>query len=159
MSIWRFRPITNACFDLWAKARGVPLWNLLLSLSPEQIVQTLNLRYVDDVLSKDDALEILTAEYHSRELREGILAQGYPGYDTSIGWFQYSDDTIKENIIKSMDQGFDAVKLKVGSADPDRDIRRAHLVRDTVGDDVRVMVGCQPAVDTATSYSYLPEAR
>ena len=25
--------LTNACFDLWAKVRGVPLWKLLLDLS------------------------------------------------------------------------------------------------------------------------------
>src|SRR4030081_1102340 len=29
--------ITNACFDLWAKSRGVPLWSLLLELNPEEI--------------------------------------------------------------------------------------------------------------------------
>ena len=31
--------ITNACFDLWAKSRGVPLWRLLLDLEPEQLVR------------------------------------------------------------------------------------------------------------------------
>ena len=30
--------LTNACFDLWAKSRGVPLWKLLLDLTPEEIV-------------------------------------------------------------------------------------------------------------------------
>jgi L-fuconate dehydratase len=30
--------VTNACYDLWAKKRGVPLWKLLTDLSPEQIV-------------------------------------------------------------------------------------------------------------------------
>ena len=30
--------VTNACWDLWAKSRGVPLWRLLLDLSPEQVV-------------------------------------------------------------------------------------------------------------------------
>jgi L-fuconate dehydratase len=33
--------ITNACFDLWAKSRGVPLWKLLLDLRPAEV---LNLR-------------------------------------------------------------------------------------------------------------------
>ena len=79
-------------------------------------------------------------EQPKRSLREAILESGYPGYDTSIGWFHYSDDTIKQNIIRSMDRGFDAVKLKVGSADPARDLRRAYLVRETVGDQARVML-------------------
>src|SRR5215831_8227068 len=29
--------VTNACYDLWAKKRNVPLWKLLIDLSPEQI--------------------------------------------------------------------------------------------------------------------------
>lgn len=132
--------IVNACFDLWAKARGLPLWRLLLDLTPEQLLATLHLRYIDDALSADDALAILRNEHRLRGQRMVILEQGYPGYDTSIGWIQYTDDTIKENLVKSMDQGFDSVKLKVGSDDPARDIRRAFLVRDTVGDDARVML-------------------
>src|SRR6202521_440190 len=51
--------LTNACFDLWAKSRGVPLWKLLLDLTPEEVVATLDLSYVDDTLSKDKALSIL----------------------------------------------------------------------------------------------------
>ena len=31
--------VTNACFDLWAKRRGVPLWKLLTDLSPEAIAR------------------------------------------------------------------------------------------------------------------------
>ena len=132
--------IVNACFDLWAKARGLPLWKLLLDLEPEQLLSTLHLRYLEDVLSAEEALAILRDEQPKRSLREAILESGYPGYDTSIGWFHYSDDTIKQNIIRSMDRGFDAVKLKVGSADPARDLRRAYLVRETVGDQARVML-------------------
>jgi L-fuconate dehydratase len=132
--------VTNACFDLWAKARGVPLWWLLLDLSPEQIVNTLHLRYVDDVLSREQALAILREHHPTRPDRAAIIDTGYPGYDTSIGWFQYSDDTIKANIARSLDAGFGAVKLKVGSVEPARDLRRAALVREAVGDDVRVML-------------------
>ena len=134
--------IVNACWDLWAKARGLPLWKLLLDLSPEELLATLHLRYLDDALTRDEALDILRRHMSTRPLRMGIIDSGYPGYDTSIGWFQYSDDTIKRNIIASMQRGFDAVKLKVGSEDAARDIRRAYLVRETVGDDARVMLDC-----------------
>src|SRR6202789_244246 len=44
--------ITNACFDLWAKCRDVPLWKLLLSLSPTEIVHLLDLSYLEDVLGQ-----------------------------------------------------------------------------------------------------------
>lgn len=132
--------IVNACFDLWAKARDVPLWKLLIDLSPEAILNTLHLRYVEDVLTRDDVLTMLTQAKSTQQDRMPILETGYPGYDTSIGWFQYTDDTIKDNILKSIDLGFSAFKLKVGSIDAERDIRRAMLVRETVGDDVRVML-------------------
>ncbi len=134
--------ITNACFDLWAKSRSVPLWKLLLDLSPQQLVNTLDLSYLEDVLSKSEALSILNAAQATRVQREGILKQGYPGYDTSIGWFNYSDEKVKDNIKKAVDAGFTAMKLKVGSKDPNRDIRRAHLVRNTAGDNATVMLDC-----------------
>ena len=132
--------IVNACWDLWAKARGLPLWRLLLDLTPEQLLNTLCLDYLEDVLSRDEALALLQEEMPRRGPRSGILADGYPGYDTSIGWFQYSDARIKENIKRSVAQGFDALKLKVGSDDPERDIRRAFLVREAAGADARVML-------------------
>jgi L-fuconate dehydratase len=40
--------VTNACWDLWAKRREVPLWRLLLDLSPEALVETLDLSYLED---------------------------------------------------------------------------------------------------------------
>ena len=54
--------LTNACFDLWAKSRGIPLWKLLLNLTPEEVVATLDLSYVEDALSEDDALAILAGK-------------------------------------------------------------------------------------------------
>src|SRR5271156_3850407 len=72
--------LTNACFDLWAKSRGVPLWKLLLDLTPEEVVATLDLSYVEDALSEQQALEILRANFATRNVREPILRSGYPGY-------------------------------------------------------------------------------
>lgn len=132
--------LTNACFDLWAKSRGVPLWRLLLDLSPEQLVATLDLSYLDDVLTHADALKLLHAELPMREQRAGVLTRGYPGYDTSVGWFHYSDEEIYNHAQRALDAGFGAVKLKVGSPDLERDTRRARLLRAAVGPDVRVML-------------------
>ncbi len=134
--------LVNACFDLWAKARGVPLWKLLLDLSAEQVVALLDLSYLEDVLSKTDALNLIKAETGTRAKRESILDKSYPGYDTSIGWFDYSDEKVKENISKAVGAGFSAMKLKVGSKDPERDLRRAHLVREAAGDDATIMLDC-----------------
>lgn len=132
--------VTNACYDLWAKKRGVPLWKLLIDLSPEEIVNTLDLSYLEDELTADQAITLIRAQSDGSDLRKGILSKGYPGYDTSVGWFNYSDEYVRQNCKKAVANGFTALKLKVGSSDPDRDIRRAHIVRETAGDDVRVML-------------------
>jgi len=131
--------ITNACFDLWAKNRSVPLWKLLLDLSPEQVVALLDLSYVEDVVSRSDALAILRAHACNRAAREPILHSGYPGYDTSVGWMAYDNNKIREMLNKAISEGFRAFKLKVGSMDEQRDLQRAAMLRERVGDDGIVM--------------------
>ncbi len=131
--------IVNACYDLWAKSQGVPLWKLLIDLPPEALLNTLDFSYYEDVLTKNEAIAMLKKEENGREDRENILKTGYPGYDTSIGWFNYSDEKVVDNIKKAMDNGFTAMKLKVGAKDAERDIRRARLVRKIAGDDATIM--------------------
>ena len=132
--------VTNACWDLWAKTRGVPLWKLLLDLTPEQIVATLDFSYLEDELLPGQALALLRQQQSTRSHREAILKTGYPGYDTSVGWFNYDDEQVRINCRRAIDAGFTAMKLKVGSRDPERDVRRAHIVREVAGDQARVMV-------------------
>lgn len=132
--------VTNACFDLWAKKRGVPLWKLLIDLEPQQLIDTLDLSYLEDVLTAEQALAMLAGQRQDHEARLAIIDQGYRCYDTSVGWFGYSDEQVRENCRRAIDQGFVALKLKVGSADTERDIRRANLVREVVGDDIDVML-------------------
>jgi L-fuconate dehydratase len=132
--------VTNACYDLWAKKRNVPLWKLLIDLSPEQIVNTLDLSYLEDELTRTEAIQLLQNVQAGKTERSGILEKGYPGYDTSIGWFNYDDEKVRANCKKAIDAGFTAMKLKVGSADPQRDIRRSNIVREVAGSDVKVML-------------------
>ncbi len=132
--------ITNACYDLWAKTHGVPLWKLLNDLTPEQIVDTLDLSYLEDELTREDAILLLKENRAGREERSGIIEKGYPGYDTSIGWFNYSDEQVKDNVRRAVETGFKDMKLKVGSPETERDVRRAYLVREAAGDDARVML-------------------
>jgi L-fuconate dehydratase len=125
--------MTNACFDLWAKSRGVPLWRLLLDLSPEQLVRVLDLSYLDELLDEDGVLALLRENMSGRKQREAILQQGYPGYDTSVGWMAYSDEKVRELTTRALEKGFTAFKLKVGSADQARDLRRAAMLRNAAG--------------------------
>lgn len=126
--------ITNACFDFWAKSRGKPLWRLLLDLSPDEVVRLLDLSYLDEVLSERNALELLQGQFATRDTRTSILKRGYPGYDTSVGWIGYDDQKVRDLTRRAMDSGFNAFKLKVGSDDGDRDLRRAAMLRECIGD-------------------------
>ena len=132
--------LTNACFDLWAKARVVPLWRLLLDLSPRELVPLLDLSYLEDVLTREEAAAMFHRHLSGRSEREQILRRGYPGYDTSVGWFQYEDSQVKSLAQEAMSRGFRAFKLKVGSRDEQRDLRRASMLRDLAGPDALMML-------------------
>ena len=132
--------LTNACFDLWAKSRGVPLWRLLLDLDARKVVDLLDLSYLEEMLTQDEAEEILRKHMGSRRERNGILECGYSGYDTSVGWFQYEDNQVKDLARQAMEKGFHAFKLKVGSRDGERDIRRAFMLRELAGANALIML-------------------
>lgn len=131
--------ITNACFDLWAKARGVPLWKRLIDLEPVELVELLDLSYLEDELTREEAVALIEENFDGRLDRMEVLESGYPGYDTSVGWFGYSDEQVVENARRAADAGFTAMKLKVGSPDADHDLRRAGLLYEAVGDSARLM--------------------
>jgi L-fuconate dehydratase len=131
--------ITNACFDLWAKSRNEPLWKALLSLTPMEFINLLDLSYLEDVLDRQEALRLVEQHMPGREMRSVILEKGYPGYDTSVGWYHYDDDRIRENVQRSVDQGFTAFKLKVGGS-LDHDVRRAQALRKIAGPEATIML-------------------
>src|SRR5690606_6472194 len=101
---------------------------------------TLDLSYLEDVLTAEQALSLMKENDQGRDSRSDILKQGYRCYDTSVGWFGYTDEQVHENCLKAVNEGFTALKLKVGSLNAERDIRRANLVREVVGDGIDVML-------------------
>src|SRR5271155_4786011 len=151
--------ITNACFDLWARSREVPLWRLLLDLSPEQVVRLLDLSYLEDVMTVEEAEKILQQHAATRSEREVILRRGYPGYDTSVGWFQYDDARVKDLARAALDRGFRAFKLKIGSRDGGRDVRRAFMLRELAGADALVMLDVNQQWNLPTAIRMCGELR
>lgn len=143
--------ITNACFDLWAKCRGVPLWRLLLDLTPEALVALLDLSYLEEVLTEQTAIDLLRSLCSTRSEREQILRRGYPGYDTSVGWMAYDDGKVRELTERAIGQGFSAFKLKVGSSDRNRDLRRASILRQCAGDSATLMFDANQQWNLPTS--------
>ncbi len=86
--------VINALWDIKAKRAGLPLWQLLARMTPEELVDLVDFRYLTNALTPEDALEILRAAEPGRAEREQqLLATGYPGYTTSPGWLGYSDES------------------------------------------------------------------
>jgi len=133
--------IVNAVWDLWAKSEGKPVWRLLADLEPQQIVDTIDFRYIEDALAPDEALELLASMRGGCAGRIAELERlgGYPAYTTSAGWLGYSEDKIVTLAHEALASGFTHVKMKVG-ADLDSDARRAALIRAAVGPDVTLMM-------------------
>src|SRR6478736_2600204 len=61
--------VVNALWDLRAKRAGLPLWQLLAGLTPEEIVDLVDFRYLSDVLTREQALELLRAAEPGRTER------------------------------------------------------------------------------------------
>ncbi len=132
--------LLNAVWDLYAKAEGKPVWQLLAGMTPEEIVSAIDFRYISDALSPDEALEILRAGKTGQAERLAALdAAGYPAYTTSVGWFGFSDEKIRRLCHEAIAEGWTHFKLKVGG-DANDDLRRGRLVRDEIGWERRMMV-------------------
>ncbi|MGH2863516.1 MAG: enolase C-terminal domain-like protein [Solirubrobacteraceae bacterium] len=133
--------IVNAVWDLWAKAEGKPLYRLLADLEPQQIVDAIDFRYIDDALSEGEALELLTGMRAGRAERLAELERqgGYPAYTTSAGWLGYSEEKIVRLAGEAVAAGFTHMKMKVGQ-DLDADARRAALIREAIGAEGTLMM-------------------
>jgi L-fuconate dehydratase len=132
--------VLGAIVDLWAKAERKPLWRLLLDLSPKQLVRLVDFSTIDDVITPEEALTLL----EERRLGDEVVAElercGYPAYDTSVGWLGYSEDDLVRRAVASVEAGYTAVKLKIGSAHLADDVKRMRTLRVALGDDVKIMV-------------------
>jgi L-fuconate dehydratase len=61
--------VVNALWDLAARRAGQPLWRLLSGLSPEQLVNLVDFRYLRDALTENEAVEILRSAKRSDRAR------------------------------------------------------------------------------------------
>jgi L-fuconate dehydratase len=132
--------VLNAAWDLYARARGVPLWRLVADFTPEQLVGLVDFRYLTDVLTPERALDRLRRLEPTRQDRIAELeAGGFPAYTTSAGWLGYDDDKIRRLSQEAIEEGFTHLKLKVGR-DLDDDVRRCGIVREVIGPGRHLMV-------------------
>jgi len=149
--------LVNAVWDLWAKREAKPLWKLLVDLDPKQIVDAIDFSYITDVLTPDEALEILRRQAAGKAKREAEMRRdGYPAYTTSTGWLGYSDEKVRKLCREAIAQGWTAFKMKVGPNLRDN-IRRAALMREEIGNERRLMMDANQCWDVGEAILQMKE--
>ena len=105
-----------------------------------------------DILAK-------AAEQPLWKLLGGGRAADIPIYNTHAGWLNFSIDQLRDEALRLVDQGYTALKMKVGKVDSREDRRRVEAVRRAIGDAVLLMVDANQKWDLlqATSATALLE--
>ena len=151
--------VLNALWDLFAKERKVPLWKLLSELTPQQIVNAIDFRYITDALTKQEALDILNRQVDYKADNEAKLrAIGVPAYTTSPGWLGYSDEKMLKLTQEAMDQGFKLLKYKCGKSLED-DQRRLRKVRELVGPDFAIAIDANQVWDVNEAITWINQLK
>ena len=151
--------VLNALWDLFAKERKVPLWKLLSDLSPEQVVNAIDFRYITDALNRTQALDILNRQLDYKSSNEAKLrTKGVLAYTTSPGWLGYTDEKMLKLTQEAMDQGFTLLKYKCGKSLED-DKRRLRKVRELVGPDFSIAIDANQVWDVDEAITWINELR
>ena len=69
----------------------------------------------------------------------------------SGGWISYTDEELVDEVVNYQKRGFTAVKIKVGSPDMERDIRRLNLVREATGPNMKIMMDANQGMDVPSA--------
>uniref|UniRef100_A0A336MJD8 Mitochondrial enolase superfamily member 1 n=1 Tax=Culicoides sonorensis TaxID=179676 RepID=A0A336MJD8_CULSO len=147
--------IINALWDLWGRIEEKPVWKLLVDMSPELLVSTIDFRYITDVITKGQAVELLRKREAEKESRLAeLLKNGYPAYTTQVGWLGYSDEKIKQLCKDYLGKGYTAFKIKVGQ-NLENDIKRCQLVRDEIGYKNFLMVDANQVWDVKEAITWM----
>jgi L-fuconate dehydratase len=147
--------VVNAVWDLYAKAEQKPLWQLVCDMSPEELVSCVDFTYLSDVITPQEAVEMLKARQSAKaERMTHLLANGYPAYTTSAGWLGYSEEKIRRLCREAKAEGWKHIKMKVGGK-LEEDMRRAAIIREEIGEDVKLMMDANQKWDVPQAIAHM----
>ncbi|HEX7801600.1 MAG TPA: L-fuconate dehydratase [Pseudoxanthomonas sp.] len=149
--------VINAVWDMAARRARKPLWRFIADMTPEQLVRTIDFRYLSDALTPEQALDLLRAAEPGKAQRlASLLQDGYPAYTTSPGWLGYSDEKLMRLAREAVEDGFRTIKLKVGLSVED-DMRRCRLAREAIGPDVAMAVDANQRWDVGPAIAWMKQ--
>jgi len=149
--------VLNALWDLWGKKEKKPVWKLLSDLTPEEVVSLVDFSYLSDVLTKEEAIEILKKNKSTQPERErNLLSHGYPAYTTSTAWLGYTDQLLIQKCQLALNEGWTRFKMKVGD-DLEDDKRRAKVIREQIGYDKDLMMDANGKWDVDDAINWMQE--
>ena len=147
--------VLNAFWDLFAKEAKLPLWKLLVDLTPEETVAAIDFRYITDAITPAQALEILKSAESAKEKNEQHLrTHGVPAYTTSPGWLGYSDEKMLKLTEEAREAGFGLIKYKCGRSLED-DRRRLAKVRKLLGPDFPIAIDANQVWDVDVAIDWV----
>src|SRR6185437_9696098 len=124
-------------------------------MAPRDLVDLVDFRYLEDALTRVEALDLLERGAEGRAGRIAALERdGYPAYTTTPGWLGYSDERLAELCAEAVADGFGQVKLKAGARLED-DIRRMGIARAAVGEDIAIALDANQVWDVPTAISWI----
>jgi len=149
--------VVNAAWDMAGRRAGKPVWQLIADMTPEQIVQLIDFRYISDALTPAESLTILrSAQAGKADRMARLRSNGYPAYTTSPGWLGYSDEKLARLAGQAVEDGFRTIKLKVGLNLED-DIRRCQMARQVIGPSIALAVDANQRWDVGAAIAWLKE--
>ncbi|XP_072591154.1 mitochondrial enolase superfamily member 1 isoform X5 [Vulpes vulpes] len=154
-------------------------------MDPRTLLSCIDFRYITDVLTEEEAYEILQKGQVGKKEREGqMLMHGYPAYTTSCAWLGYSDDTLKQLCTEALKAGWTRpavgssllslscvnmdpwtseglpldkwFKVKVG-ADLQDDVRRCRLIRNMIGPEKTLMMDANQRWDVPEAVKWMSQ--
>ena len=147
--------VITAAWDLVTKHAKKPLWKFLSDLSPEEIVDLIDFRYITDALTPDEALQILRKAQPQRAANEAkMFAEGLPAYTTTPGWLGYSDEKMVRLAKEAVASGYTLIKLKCGGSLED-DKRRLKLAREAVGPNIKISIDANQVWDVNQAIEWI----
>ena len=147
--------VINAAWDLVSKRSGKPLWKHLSDLTPQEIVDLVDFRYISDVLTPAEALDILNNAKANRAKNEAeLIKNGLPAYTTTPGWLGYTDEKMVRLAKQAVADGFKLIKLKCGVSLED-DKRRLKLARQAIGPDIKLAIDANQVWDVDNAINWI----